>query len=279
MRKSRLIQHYNDKQASFHVYFKRILESQEIEDIHQLRLNIKKLRVTWSLMDMASQGMLNKKGYFSLISKLFDEAGEVRDAQMSLSKIGKSKAMYLVPYAEYLREAQRCANGKLLTGMQAFDFKTLEMLNNKLLQEMKGLSDEIALRKSATFFLKETSKVRELKDHLPDNRKLHKIRIHLKAIREILTIMIELNDTEGLDELQNNIKSLEQQIGKWHDYIMLRTSLKNFVDQNLNKKGVRYITNLIGRIEYQQEVRQQNIYRLINTFITQQQLKQIENFL
>ena len=96
MRKSRLIQHYNDKQASFHLYFKRTFERQGIEDIHKLRLNIKKLRATLSLMELASHGMLNKKRYFALFSKLFDEAGEVWEAQVSLGMIEKSNAIYLM---------------------------------------------------------------------------------------------------------------------------------------------------------------------------------------
>ncbi len=279
MRKNRLIQHYNDKQASFHLYFKKTFERQGIEDIHQLRLNIKKLRATVSLMELASHGMLNKKRYFALFSKLFDEAGEVREAQVSLGMIEKSNAIYLIPYTEYLREIQRSANEKLLTTMQAFDFKRLEILNNKLLREMKGLSAEIALRKSADYVLKEIEKVLELKDHLPNNRKLHKIRIHLKAVIEILTIMSELNAATGLDKWQNNIKSLDKQIGKWHDYIILLTSLNYFTNQILMKKNVRHLVNLIGRIEYQQEVRLQKIHRLINKYFTQQQLKQVENLL
>ncbi|MDN5202713.1 CHAD domain-containing protein [Fulvivirgaceae bacterium BMA10] len=279
MRKNHLIQHYLDKLASFHLYFKRTLEGQEIEDIHQLRVTIKKLRAMYALMELATRGTLKKKECFALFSKLFDEAGKVRDAQVSLSIIERSKARYLVSFAENLRTIQKHANEKLLTSMQAFDFKRLEMLNNKLLQAMKELSVEIVIRESVTYILKEVRNVYVLKDHLPDNRKLHKIRIRLKAVIEILTIMNELDATLRLEELRNNFKSIEKQIGKWHDYIILLASLNYFTNQTRLKSKVGYLTNLIGRIETQQEVRQQAIHQSINKYITQQQLEQIENLL
>jgi len=277
MRKSGLIQHYKDKQVSFHLYFKSTFERQGIEEIHQLRLSIKKLRTILSLMELVSHGMLNKKGYFSLLSKLFDAAGEVREAQVSLRLIEKSNAFYLMPYKEYLKETQSRANIKLLTTMQAFDFKSFEILNNKFLQEMKGITSENAIKKSAAYVLKKIRKVYELKNHLPDNRKLHKIRIHLKAVFEIMTIMNELNSgSTVLEKLQNKIKSIDKKIGKWHDYVILLTSLNYFTNQILMNKNVRYLINLIRRVEYQQEIRQQNILRLINKYITQRELKLIE---
>ena len=279
MRKNSFIQHYNDKHASFQLYFKRTFEKQEVEDIHQLRLTIKKMRATWSLMDLISHGRLNKKLFFALFSKLFDEAGEVREAQVSLSMIEKSNANYLVPYAEYLREIQKLHMEKLLSTMNEFDFKIFEILNNKLQQEINGLPAEFILRKSAAYVLKETGKVFALKDQLPDNRKLHKIRIHLKAVIEILTVMNKLNATTGLDMLHNNFKIIDNKIGKWHDNIILLSSINYFANQNLMNRDVRHLINLTRRIESQQEERQQNIHGLINKYITQQPLNQIKNLL
>ena len=279
MRKSSLIQHYNDKHASYQLYFKRTFKKQEVEDIHQLRLTIKKLRATWSLMELISDARLNKKLFFALFSKLFDAAGEVREAQVSLSMIEKSNANYLVPYAEFLRKTQKIQKENLLSTMNEFDFKIFEILNNKLQQEINGQPAEIVLKKSAAYVLKEIGKVFELKDHLPDNLKLHKIRIHLKAVIEILTIMNELNAATWLDKLHNNFKIIDKQIGKWHDNIILLSSINYFTNQILMNRNVGHLINLIGRIEYQQEVRQQNIHGLINKYITQQPLKQIENLL
>ena len=279
MRKSRLIQHYKEKQASFQLYFKRTFERQEIEDIHQLRLTIKKLRASWSLMDLLSRGKINKKRYFTLFSKLFDEAGEVREAQVSLSMIQKSNAIYLVPFAEYLSQTQSRSNTKLLTTMRTFDFEKFEILNTSLRQEISEVPAETALSISAAFVLKKIGKISQLKNHLPNTGKLHKIRIHLKAVIEILRIMDELSATIKLGRLQINFKTIDRQIGIWHDNIILLDSLNYFTDHIQVKKNVRHLMGLIGRIENQQEIRQGNIYGLIDKYITQEPLKKVENLL
>jgi len=272
MNESPLIQHYQEKQEAFHLCFKRALEKHSIEDIHQLRLSLKRLKALWSLMEFISPGSVNKKEYSLLILKLFKEAGDVRDTQVSLAVIGKSRALYLKPFTEHLREAQSTANEKLLATMRVFDFKRLEKLNNKLLQEMNGLSAEIVLQQSATYVLKKIRKVRELKDRFPHNRKLHKIRIHLKVVIEILKIMSKLNAATRLGELTSNLRSIDKRIGKWHDNIILLTSLNDFTSQNTRKNN-GHLNNLIDRIHRQQETKQQYILELMNQYITSGQLK------
>jgi len=91
--------------------------------------------------------------------------------------------------------------------------------------------------------------------------------------------MNELNAATWLDKLHNNFKIIDKQIGKWHDNIILLSSINYFTNQILMNRNVGHLINLIGRIEYQQEVRQQNIHGLINKYVTQQPLKQIENLL
>ena len=279
MGNSQLIAHYNDKQASLHLYLKETSERQGIEDIHQLRLTIKKMRATWSLMELISHGALSKKSYSSLFSTLFDEAGEVREAQVNLTLVQKSNALYLLPYADFLKETENRANKKLLVAIHTFDFKKFEVLNSKLLPVMKGIPVEMALGKSAAFVLNKIKKVEKLKNHLPNNRKLHKIRIHLKAAIEILTIMDKFNDAVSLSKYHKKFKIIDRQIGKWHDNIMLLTSLNYFTNQNLEENNIQYLMNLIRRIEDKQDLRQQNIHELINKHITQQELKPIEDLL
>ncbi len=108
---------------------------------------------------------------------------------------------------------------------------------------------------------------------------MHKIRIHLKAVVEILTIMNELIDAAGLSKFQKRIKIIEQHIGKWHDNIMLLSSLTYFTNQFLMENNVRHLMNLIRRIENKQELRQRQIHELINKYITPQDLKPIEDLL
>ena len=126
MRQGVLIDRYNKLSESFQFNFKKTLEDQGIEDIHQLRVTIKKLRAIWSLMETATKGKWTKKEHFTLTSKLFSEAGKVREAQVNLGMITKYRVKYLITYAEYLEKIQSSTTERLLKEMNAFDLKKFD---------------------------------------------------------------------------------------------------------------------------------------------------------
>ncbi len=277
MRQGVLIDRYNKLSESFQLYFNKTLEDQGIEDIHQLRVTIKKLRAIWSLMESASGGKWTKKEHFAHTSKLFAEAGKVREAQVNLSMIAKYKVQYLIPYAEYLGGIQKSATERLLREMKAFDSKKLDHLNKELHGFMKKYTSENAFRYSICFLLKEIVKVHRLSDELPDDRKLHKIRIHLKAVAEILNIITKLKARSGLKMYLRKIKSINEHIGNWHDHIILVKSIKQFVKKDRTKKSNRRLNSFIVRIGNQQASKQEKIINLIRNNITEQRIRKIEN--
>lgn len=268
--KSQLIQQYKNQQANFYLYFKKTLNSQDVENIHQLRVSIKKLRAMWILMEAASHKKFLNKDHFALCSKLFDKAGAVREVQVNLGIIEKYNRIYLLPYVEYLRKTKRNAIEKLLREMKVFDLRRFEILDNELLKKIKIISKEIVLKESASYIHKEIIKIGVFVDQLPDDSKLHKIRIHLKLVSVIINIMYELNPATKLDSLQKNIKLLNNQIGQWHDFVALLKSLRYFTEQSLKKKDKLQLKSLICRIELQQETRIKKIHKLLNKNVAQQ---------
>ncbi|MEZ5022063.1 MAG: CHAD domain-containing protein [Chitinophagales bacterium] len=235
-KKSSIIKYYKNQILLFDFYFERTLKSKSKEDLHQMRVSIKRLKAIWSMMEMATSGKWQKKQHYKLFDKLFDAAGKVRELEVNSELIEKYNSSYLDSYNKYLQNTQEGLNRELFVRMQSFDHKNFEALNNKLLQKMKGLSYKVVLKESARYIQKEVKKVLKLNDELPNNRKLHKIRIHLKAANEILTIINELNTRVSLKKLQTNIKSLNERVGKWHDYTVLLSSLKHLPMKRWVKK-------------------------------------------
>ncbi len=192
-----------------------------MEDIHQMRVSIKKLKANWSLLEYLSGGKFSKKAHVKYISTIFDSAGIVREKQVNLSIIEKRKANYLRPFTIGLRKTQSRAIEKLLAKMKSFDLKQSEKLDLVWKQYLKGLTDEHIFNTSIAFILDELTKVDLLEQLLPDDQALHQIRIHLKMVYEILSILKEKEAVPELKRLQKNTKSINQQIGDWHDYMVL----------------------------------------------------------
>ena len=276
MKKNQIIDHYERELATFYQYFNKTLKNPEVEDIHQMRVSIKKLRAIWILMEIVSHGKWKKEAYFALFEKLFQAAGKLRETQVNLALVQQLKADFLSGYTEYQSNKEKAYEKKLVLYMQEFNMKKLETLNEALLKKMQKIPGKTLLKEAIVYLTKKNKKVLEIKGMKSDNRKFHKIRIQLKAVQEILAIVEELNANTILETLQSQIKLLNHQIGKWHDYSILLKSLKKFIKKSPDNESIQLVKGLIGRIKDEQKERQSKIYKLIDKHLAPQQLKQIQ---
>ena len=276
---SRFIQHYSDLLDSFHFYFNRSRLNPEIEDLHNLRVSIKKLRAMWSLLQTVSNGSWKKKEHFELISELFRATGKVRETQVNLIITEKYNADYLVAFNEYLAENQVKAEEKLRAQIQVFNPEELKELDNKMFHAIKEQRSDMEPEQLISFVLKETRKVDKLSKQLPSDRKLHKIRIRLKAVAEILTIASELNPHVVLIDFLDRVRWLNEFIGDWHDYQILLSSITDFLSSGQKEQTTGELEDFIARTTAWQDKKQVEITVLLDRSISHQQMEQIENCL
>lgn len=274
-----LLLHLNNKLTSFNRFFNKALESQEMEDIHELRVNIKKLKTIWSLIQEASYGKWKKDACLDLCTRLFRVAGEVREAQINLEIIEQHLSPFLIPFVQHLKDSQKQSSEQLIKTMLVFDLEKLKILNDELSKNLQDLSNEIVLKESVAFAIKMTLNVIELKDQVQDEHNLHQIRIQQKAVHELLGIIIKLQSDSTLNKLKDQIKLFNEEIGNWHDIKVLLQSFNYFLEKNKNTKKDRHIKSFIKRIEKEQEIKQARLYERLNKHITRLQLSQIGNLL
>lgn len=268
--KNRLIQNYNQKLISFFESFVKTIENQNDKDVHQLRVSIKNLKIILSFIETASNHEFRKRNHFILFSKLFRRAGEIREIQVNLGLIDRHNSAYLKPYLKYGRKIQKKTGRKLFLEMRAFNFNKLEKLNKRLLKKMDKLSYKIVTKELILYVLRRLKKINKLKDQPHNNNRLHQIRLHFKAAAEILSIMKGLNLTTELAAVHSDVKLLNKLIGKWHDYTILRASLKNFVKHGTNKKENRLLREEIKYIKYKNKIRRKKIGKLLKEYDFQQ---------
>ena len=277
MKQDPLIERYNHLSESFDSSFEETFQKQGIEDIHKLRVTIKKLRALWSLMELTNQGEWFKEEHYNLSSKLFSEAGKVREGQINLSMLSKNKSKYLQPYKEYLKSSQELSNQNLLLHMTVFDRGKFALLNKELNVLMQRQSSQSILEQSLNYVAEQISEVHRLINELPDDRKLHKIRIHLKAVAEILNLMNNLDEESRMESYLKDIKEINAQIGKWHDYKVLHKSLKRFNKKFQMETRNKWLESLINRIKDTHRSKQNAIIELLGNRLAQKPPDQIKN--
>ena len=231
----------------------------------------------WSLLEEVSEGNWKKKEHFALFSALFKATGAVRESQVNLLILERYNVSYLSTYAEHLSELQKKAEKLFYKEMNKFSFDRLEELNNTLFQEVKTQSNTMTMEQLLSFILVKTRKVYRLRKKLPNNRILHKIRINLKAVSEILTITNDLNTNAVLDDFLNSIKWFNEQIGDWHDFEILLKSIKNFIKSNRQKKHLAELKRFSARTVEWQDEKQVEIKMMLSRHLSREQQEQLKS--
>ena len=267
MKYNPLLQYYEEQQKTFLLWFNNSLEDQDIENIHQLRVSIKKLRATWSLMQFISQKQWSKKPHRKLYSTIFKPAGRLREAQINHELIQKHPAHYLETYVDFLIQQQEDSTKELVKAMKDFDFKELERLNKQLIKEFEDIPNETILNRSMQYLDKEIQKIYGFMEALPDDYILHKIRINLKILVEVLAIIRSLNSRSGLARYATKIKSINSKIGTWHDSVILTDSLTHFLNDQDYKKNIKLFRNKISKMTQVQNDKQENIQKMLPKYL------------
>lgn len=274
MKKSRFIKYYNELQESFRHHFDQTMHSPEEEAIHLLRVDIKKLRTFWSLMQHVSHGRIHKKLYFDRVCNLFEVAGKLRETHVNRELIEKHPSKTLISYAEYLSNKELEYTSELSNIMQQFDMHEFQLMYNDIQVILEETPYDTLLVETVFYALKKTKKVSKLTVRNMGDKSLHKIRIQQKAMQEILTLIDKLLKDPKLDHLRKEVKELNIHIGLWHDYTVLTKSLNDYQNQ-INSEESDSLKELIVRIKRLEESEKKIIQDQLGVTI-EKQLHRIE---
>ena len=248
-----LSQHYLDQIDWFKTYFDQTMKRQEVEDVHQLRVFIKRIRTVLSLTQIFTDEVFNKKPHYELFSPLFSKAGFLREIHVNEALLYEAGPDMLPLYQDYLSERKNSGTADLLAEGNTFNFSVLETLNKPLLERMNTLSAGQVAKQSATYFTGKLNKVGALLDLLNDNQKVHKMRIHLQNIRAALRLMYDLNPSADIEKLQSDTELLTDLIGRWHDVTVFVEELNHYATSSDRKRGNDQLENVIGQFNGEKE--------------------------
>jgi len=244
---NQLAQYYNTQTDSFLNHFSKTQKRFEVEDIHQMRVAVKRIRAVLRLLEFISGGKFNKKDHFILFRKLFKSSGKLREMQVSLSLVNSLDQSLLYEFKEYLHHRQLKAIPKLNRRLAGFDSFELNEINNSLYEYIDGLSLDVILERSRGYISEKIHKIKLLlKD--PNDKNLHRVRFHTKELKEIHRIINSINPQEKSLIFENTLKEFNQQIGDWHDKVILIELLVKFIDRKTDLKKVNHLIDLMERI-------------------------------
>ncbi len=226
-------EYYKGQQQRIKTDYGRALKHFEIEGVHDLRVDIKRLRAYFNLIE-AINPVFQAKPNIKRIRRLFKSAGPLRDVQVQLQVVQKWSQdldLELSEYFNYLKQMEISTRKDFYLRGHKFDFAIFKSNWNKIRRSLMYISPEYIQLKAEDRFndlVKEVISFKTSQDFVEED--YHAIRILSKEARYTLEIIQGCYPPQShWETLNNTLRSLHQALGKWHDADIALVFLDGFM--------------------------------------------------
>lgn len=228
------------------------------KNIHQLRVDIKRIRTVFQLIEMLFPKKLKAKNQYTVFKKIFSRAGEVREAQVNHICFTQYKlpASIYKQYFQFLKRKEKNFKKKFKNSIDRFEIGQLEKSKVKIKRLCKSITEKKIKYECQLFIKGEIHKIEMLLAVGNNSSIVHKIRIHLKAIEAVGDLYYQLNPDKELKKSLTLIKENGTFLGNWHDKIILINSLEVFFMNTVNIKGNKLflLNELLNKINKENQL-------------------------
>jgi CHAD domain-containing protein len=240
--------YYTGLQLVFAYYFENTTINFGVEDLHKLRVEIKKQRAFYRFLDELPGGIFNKSEHFKILASIFKPGGRLRETHVNQSLINLYRSYTLYGFKQFLVGKNSKQTKKLARALRRFDLVEFKELNDELTGLLETVDFEIVTSRSLAFIKSELYAIKSLRPQIASDKDLHQIRTHTKALGYIAKFLNELTPSQQLADLLILSKPAEKLIGNWHDRVVLRISLETYLQKNPDAPDANEVRKLIIQI-------------------------------
>lgn len=222
---------YERRADDFKSHFTLASESFFTGAIHEMRVDLKRLRTFFRLIESINPGFQADEA-FAPARKLFRAAGKVRNLHVLEAKAreaSKSASLELSEYYNWLKECERREAKNFNRVCRRFD---ADFFTSAWISMAPFFEGPVArrLRKGVeTRFSSLIGDIRKKESRQSHVRRLHFLRTKAKEARYTLEIMQETGLTGDEGTLLNDrLREVHQSLGRWHDEEVVLESLREF---------------------------------------------------
>lgn len=239
-----LTSYLNERFDTLKTYFFNTLKFPAEEDIHQMRVEIKKLNALIRMLEFVADEVETKKLRKSL-SKIFKAAGKLREAQI----IENLAVEYQLDLGEDYKLISELKTTKFT---EKFNIRLKLFLDSQwddLQQQLTSIAQQInpktTEQSASQFLIAEFKTIGQLYPDKHNEKVLHRIRRHLKASGYIISMI----SSAYPEEFYIKIKTTESLIGTWHDRIDFRQLLFKLIKRTSDTRKIVQIHKVLKMLE------------------------------
>ncbi len=234
-----LYRFYKDKEAILFENYRHLESPRSKEEhYHDFRVSIKRINAIYRLLELIT-GDFDSTTYMKPLRSIFKPAGSIREAQVNMHTVAayKLKKEELNYYGKYINARIESLSGKLREKLKEFDISELKK-NRQVVKECCKNIQQKELENRTLIFIRD--RINLIRDNIAysDELVIHQIRITLKEISAIVSLLKKIKVPGFDDDLLDLIKDTEDKLGNWHDKVVLNNSLEKFIKSTKNEFDV-----------------------------------------
>lgn len=250
--KTVLVDHFANIADEFRTSIERCNKSCNLENINRLRKTIAGIRAYVLTIASTHKNGFNHREYLEIFRRIFKLAEFVREIHVNLELIRDYNKDDLSKFEEYLKDVESVTINRLAKQVQKFDHEKFEKGNEEINHILFELPEEKIRSRAKVFVIAEMEKVRKLNSKLSIDKNLHKIRVMIKAMREILVLLNEIDPSEEHLHLIKEVEYINREFSAWYDNIMLVSYIKRYKRRKWRKPSTARIW------KFQRHIRRKN---------------------
>lgn len=240
--------YYLNRTTAFSFYLEKTKVDFGVEDLHRLRVEIKKLKAFFRLLNGVEEIKFKIKPVNKILSPIFKPGGFLRETQVNQQLVKLYRSYSLEDYNRYLSKRVRKQEKRLKKSLLNFRSADFEEFNQTVLAQLSDLPLVVIQQRAFEFINSELAEIRQLRSNMSSDRDLHQIRTHTKALGYIAKFINQIFPTTEVSELLTKAKFTEKLIGNWHDRIVLRDSLMRYLKKHPDTADKAQIERLVSQI-------------------------------
>ena len=229
------MEYFDERSAAFRAVLHAAREYFAVEGIHHLRVEIKRLRLLYELIDYMAPAFASKPNYSSL-RNLFRAAGELRDIDIYQAiTLSRLKTLDLSEYFNYLKNEELHLRKSFINIASAFSDAALTKSRRQIYSALAIASDVRLQRLIAKKISNLVGKMNDLMNQKKQtSNRLHAVRKLSKSLRYTLDIwQVCYGKATPIAAASDQLKITYRRLGDWRDTLLVLESVSIFLQSEI----------------------------------------------
>jgi CHAD domain-containing protein len=226
-----MLAYFDERREVFQSALKAARSYFAVEGIHDLRLEIKRFRVLYKLIDYAAPSFASKPN-LTAFNELFRAAGALRDVDIYQAiTLPWLRANDLSEYFNYLKKNELRLRIVFSDTVSRYSTTSISNSRRRIISALAVVGAENQRKRISKKILKFVPKLNSLIDrNKPSNSDLHALRKSAKSLKYSLDIWQVCFGKSALSkDVSNQLQKTYRNLGDWHDFLLSHDSVDAFL--------------------------------------------------